>query len=150
MGQELLIVTPDRQTRRVSFTDEQMSLGRAHSNQLCYPEDASLSRRHLLIGNDAEGVWAEDLGSKNGTYLNDLQLERETETHLKDDDLIRIGETLLLFTTKNFEGEENAMRFLRQRGQREIQTVYEKAPKNLRNVLQSIDLSDVDHPKRDG
>lgn len=70
MAQELLIVTPDKQTRRVEVDGKTLMLGRAHSNDLCYPEDASLSRQHLRLKMDQAGLWAEDLGSKNGTLLN--------------------------------------------------------------------------------
>lgn len=67
---ELIIATPDRQTKRVALEGERMSLGRAHGNDMCYPEDASLSRRHLLFEKTADGWAAQDLGSKNKTYLN--------------------------------------------------------------------------------
>ena len=74
MEQELLIVTPDKETRRVTLDNSTLSLGRAHTNDLCYPEDASLSRKHLVLTSDDEGVWVEDLGSKNGTLLNGKRL----------------------------------------------------------------------------
>ena len=48
MSEELLIVTPDHQSRRVTVEDKEISLGRAHTNDLCYPEDASLSRKHMV------------------------------------------------------------------------------------------------------
>jgi serine phosphatase RsbU (regulator of sigma subunit) len=74
MGLELIILTPDHQTRRVPLDGNRISLGRAHSNDLCYSEDASLSRRHLRFDRTAEGWTAEDLGSKNGTLINGERL----------------------------------------------------------------------------
>jgi len=78
MSHELLIVTPDHKTRRVNLDTESLSLGRAHTNDLCYPEDASLSRRHLVLRSDEKGVWVEDLGSKNGTLVNGTRLTEPT------------------------------------------------------------------------
>ena len=42
MIEELRIKTPDNKVRRVQLTKDSYSLGRAHSNELCYPDDASL------------------------------------------------------------------------------------------------------------
>ena len=75
MRLELIVVTPDHQTRRFPLDGERVTLGRAHSNDLCYPEDASLSRRHLQFARSADGWIAEDLGSKNGTLRNGTRLE---------------------------------------------------------------------------
>jgi len=74
MSLELIILTPDHQTRRVPLEGQRVALGRAHSNDLCYPEDASLSRRHLRFERTSEGWVAEDLGSKNGTLINGERL----------------------------------------------------------------------------
>ena len=71
---ELRIVTPDNQTRRLQVGEKNISLGRSHDNDLCYPEDASLSRRHLVLRVESDGYWAEDMGSKNGTLLNGVRL----------------------------------------------------------------------------
>ena len=76
MRLELIILTPDHQTRRFALEGERLTLGRAHSNDLCYPEDASLSRRHLQFSRGEEESWqAEDLGSKNGTLRNGVRLD---------------------------------------------------------------------------
>jgi serine phosphatase RsbU (regulator of sigma subunit) len=72
---ELIILTPDHQTRRLALEGQVITLGRAHSNDLCYPEDASLSRRHLQFQRTTEGWLAEDLRSKNGTLRNGSRLE---------------------------------------------------------------------------
>ncbi len=74
MSHEILIVTPDHQTRRLTLEHGEVSLGRAHTNDLCYPEDASLSRQHLKLSVRDGNVWVEDLGSKNGTLLNGVRL----------------------------------------------------------------------------
>jgi serine phosphatase RsbU (regulator of sigma subunit) len=81
---ELIIATPDRQVKHVALEGERMSLGRAHGNDMCYPEDASLSRSHLLFERTDEGWAAQDLGSKNKTYLNGSQLTGKRLLHPGD------------------------------------------------------------------
>jgi serine phosphatase RsbU (regulator of sigma subunit)/pSer/pThr/pTyr-binding forkhead associated (FHA) protein len=93
MSLELIILTPDHQTRRMSLDGESISLGRAHSNDLCYPEDASLSRKHLHFEKTAEGWVAEDLGSKNGTLLNGERLA--TKRLLQANDRLNAGHLVI-------------------------------------------------------
>jgi len=87
---ELRINTPDNKVRRVPLDSGVVSLGRAHTNDLCYPDDASLSRRHLLIESGADGWSVTDLGSKNGTILNGSRI---TGKHpLKVGDRLTVGQ----------------------------------------------------------
>ena len=44
-----------------------------------------------------DGVWVEDIGSTNGTYVNGVRLE--SPRRLKPGDVVRIGETDLRFDT---------------------------------------------------
>ena len=85
--------------------------------------DEGVSRRHLTIRYDpATGhYFAADLDSRNGVFVNDRKLTAEVS--LRDDDLIRIGDTLLLFSTSDFEGDDNALRHYRQRDQRIKETL---------------------------
>lgn len=49
-------------------------MGRSTDNDFGFPEDSGLSRQHLALEND-NGAWiVRDLGSKNGTYVNDQLL----------------------------------------------------------------------------
>ena len=55
---------------RVS-ADSPLEVGRSSETTLSFPDVPSISRKHArLIFNDGE-VWLEDLGSRNGTFLND-------------------------------------------------------------------------------
>lgn len=48
-----------------------LALGRGEPLELCL-NDGRISRRHALIHQQGEGeFWLVDLGSRNGTYLND-------------------------------------------------------------------------------
>ena len=69
MRPELEIKSGD-QVRKIPLEGERITLGRAHSNDLCYPDDASLSRTHACLERVADGWSVSDMGSKNGTMLN--------------------------------------------------------------------------------
>lgn len=47
-------------------------------------EDGHPSRRHATLTIDAEGAWLEDLGSANGTYVNDQQITARTKLNSGD------------------------------------------------------------------
>jgi DNA-binding winged helix-turn-helix (wHTH) protein len=57
-------------------------------------KSSTVSRRHVRIVIDSKGVTIEDLGSKNGTYVNDRRLTGPTP--VVEGDQVRIGS--LLFT----------------------------------------------------
>jgi serine phosphatase RsbU (regulator of sigma subunit)/pSer/pThr/pTyr-binding forkhead associated (FHA) protein len=71
---ELLIHTPDGQTRPLALDRDRFTLGRSSANELCYPEDAGLSRQHLALEKDGDSWVVRDLGSKNGTFVNGIRL----------------------------------------------------------------------------
>jgi hypothetical protein len=57
--------------------------------------DPAVSRRHARVLHDASGVWVEDLGSTNGTFVNgDRLLERH---RLRDGDELKFGDSVVLF-----------------------------------------------------
>ncbi|WP_115728305.1 FHA domain-containing protein FhaB/FipA [Actinomyces culturomici] len=67
-------------------------IGRSPASTLVL-EDEYASSRHARLQPSAEGWWIEDLGSRNGTYVDD---ERLTEPRLlRAGDVVRIGQTTL-------------------------------------------------------
>jgi DNA-binding winged helix-turn-helix (wHTH) protein len=58
-------------------------------------KSSTVSRRHARITLDARGGVVEDLGSKNGTYVNDRRVE--SPTPVADGDQIRVGSLLFTF-----------------------------------------------------
>jgi len=71
------------------------SVGRAPDNTLVL-DDGQVSRRHALIQPQGEGeFWLVDLGSSNGTYLNERRIFQPVE--LKNGDVIRLSNTHLVF-----------------------------------------------------
>lgn len=66
----LVVSTQDGFTREVPAHRDSITLGRHPGNDFAFPEDIGLSRQHLSL-RQRDGEWlVEDLGSKNGTYLN--------------------------------------------------------------------------------
>jgi pSer/pThr/pTyr-binding forkhead associated (FHA) protein len=65
-------------------------MGRAPTSDVQI-EDAFASSAHARVFPRGQTMYIEDLGSTNGTYLNERQLEAVQE--LRPDDTIRIGET---------------------------------------------------------
>jgi pSer/pThr/pTyr-binding forkhead associated (FHA) protein len=58
-------------------------------------KSSTVSRRHARITLDGAGGTLEDLGSKNGTYVNDRRIDAATP--IADGDQIRIGSLLFTF-----------------------------------------------------
>ena len=78
--------------RRLAIV-EATTAGRSPDCALHLDHDEYVSSRHALITPADNGVWVEDLGSTNGTYVNGAQVT--TARLLQGGDLIRIGETQL-------------------------------------------------------
>ncbi len=72
-----------------------VNVGRAHDNQLVL-DDPSVSRHHAWIKPEGEDFLIFDVGSSNGTFVND---ERVTEPRrLESGDEVRFGEAQFIFT----------------------------------------------------
>jgi diguanylate cyclase (GGDEF)-like protein len=81
--------------RRVQLGTAPFEIGRSASNDL-FIDQESISRHHARISFDGTSYWATDLGSTNGTYVND---ELVREQRLRDGDQVRIGRSILKFMT---------------------------------------------------
>jgi diguanylate cyclase (GGDEF)-like protein len=81
--------------RRYSLTDVAMVLGRGSDCEIRI-NDHSVSRRHARIQPAADGYYAVDLQSTNGTYVNDVPA---STTKLCDGDYLRVGNCIYRFLT---------------------------------------------------
>jgi len=71
---EGIVLEDPREGRRYSFPPPEVSMGRASENHLVF-RDSTVSRKHARLFS-REGMWmVEDLGSKNGTFLNGEPVE---------------------------------------------------------------------------
>jgi hypothetical protein len=73
----------------------QVTIGRGRQNDIALPNDDYASARHARFEPRQDGVWIQDLGSTNGTYLNGARLERPRR--LTPGDIVRVGETDVRF-----------------------------------------------------
>jgi hypothetical protein len=72
-------------------------VGRGSGNDVNLARDEYASSNHARVEPRRDGVWVEDVGSTNGTYLNGTRL-----THAKrltPGDVLRVGETELRYET---------------------------------------------------
>ena len=60
-----------------------------------FPEDAGLSRQHFAFESDADEWTVQDLGSKNGTFVNNIPLK--ARLILKPGDRITAGHLVIVF-----------------------------------------------------
>jgi pSer/pThr/pTyr-binding forkhead associated (FHA) protein len=92
-------------------------IGRAES-LLIQILDEHVSRKHLQIRFDAEKqqYYALDMKSRHGVFINGQRIREEVL--LVDDDRILVGETMLLFTDKDFPDRESALSHFKKVGER--------------------------------
>ncbi len=85
--------------------------------------DRNISRKHMQIRYDKEtGEYsALDMKSKHGVFIKGVKIGNETT--LTDNDYIRIGQTTLLFTLKDFDDRENALLHFKKVGERQHPTM---------------------------
>jgi len=73
-----------------------MRIGRTLDNEI-WVEDSQVSRHHAAISRETGGFTLQDLGSSNGTFLNEQRISGPRI--LNDGDRIRVGNTNLVFCT---------------------------------------------------
>ncbi len=84
----LLVLEGPRPGQRILVDQAELFIGRDDACDVVIPE-RQVSRRHACIRQEGEGFVLEDLGSKNGTFVNGHEL---TGSHvLKDGDEIEIA-----------------------------------------------------------
>ena len=96
-------------------------IGRSESLPMQVLDD-KVSRKHLRIRYDeATGRYlADDMNSRHGVFVNGQQIKSETE--LNEGDVLRIGNTNLLFTEKDFDDSESALHYYKKVGERDRPT----------------------------
>jgi hypothetical protein len=72
-----------------------ISIGRGGPNEVRLDGDDFASAEHARVEPRRDGVWIEDVGSTNGTFVNGVRLSRARK--LVAGDLVRVGETDLRF-----------------------------------------------------
>jgi hypothetical protein len=96
-GGRLVIVSsptlPEGEEHRLNGAP--LTVGRSSTNDVELRGDGFASARHARFDPRADGVWIEDVGSTNGTFVNGIRLERARK--LVAGDVVRVGETDLRY-----------------------------------------------------
>lgn len=105
-----LISTGPMKGKEFSFKEHDTFLfGRLEECHCYLPDDGQVSRRHFIVEVNPPDARIRDFGSRNGTYVNDKKIggreDGETpeqgqkrkypEVDLKNDDVIKVGQTVL-------------------------------------------------------
>ncbi|MFA5891353.1 MAG: FHA domain-containing protein [Actinomycetota bacterium] len=80
--------------RRVTLDSDEFIVGRGSSSDIVL-HDPLVSRAHAIVMRRGDVMLIEDLGSHNGTYLNDERLHSVRQ--MRHGDRITIGDSRLLF-----------------------------------------------------
>ncbi len=91
----LVVIYGDELGKRIPLGDLALEAGRSTKCDIPIDQE-SVSRKHARIWWTGSGYRVKDLGSTNGTYVNDLLIN---EHELHDGDQIKIGRTILKFMT---------------------------------------------------
>lgn len=101
---KLRVSLKGRPIRSYVFTKDVITVGRDPDADV-FLDNPGISREHLRIEKSPDGFFVEDLGSANGTYLND-ELVRQRK-YLKHEDILRIGKFSLWVSLE--EDRRNAL-----------------------------------------
>jgi pSer/pThr/pTyr-binding forkhead associated (FHA) protein len=79
-----------------NVSGERMTIGRSPDAQI-FLDDVTVSRNHALLVRRRDGLYIDDLGSLNGTYVN----RRRIESHkLQNGDELQVGKYKLTYLEK--------------------------------------------------
>jgi hypothetical protein len=79
----------------VTLDSHPLRVGRGADNDLSVDSDEFASAHHARFEPRRDGVYIEDVGSTNGTFVNGIRVTRQRR--LAPGDVVRIGETDLRF-----------------------------------------------------
>jgi pSer/pThr/pTyr-binding forkhead associated (FHA) protein len=96
LGRIVVVSSPALEQGAVYAIDSTaLSIGRGAGNDLLIDGDEYASARHARFEPRRDGIYVEDAGSTNGTFVNGIRLSRERR--LAPGDVVRVGETDLRF-----------------------------------------------------
>ena len=82
-----VVTVPGVGEKRYPMRQASMRVGRSDQSDIVV-KDASVSSRHCDLVKEGGSIYVRDLGSSNGTFMND---ERIQETELRHGDVLRLG-----------------------------------------------------------
>lgn len=96
---EVVIHCPDGQLKTVPLAGDRLSVGRSSAADIPFPEDGGLSRQHFALEPQGEDWTVQDLGSKNGTFVNNIPLKARLV--LRPGDRITAGHITVVYAPES-------------------------------------------------
>lgn len=94
----LVVIYGEELGRKFDLDEGKLTIGRSSKSDIQIDHD-SVSRQHVRITVTEGQAHIEDVGSTNGTFLNDESLEGKVQ--LRNNDLIKVGRTVFKFIAHN-------------------------------------------------
>lgn len=89
----LKVVDPPQRRGRVYDLGEEVTVGRSPGCAVSLEDDSFISSVHARVYRRSGELWLEDLGSTNGTWLNDERVDGPSR--LQRGDRVKVGSTTL-------------------------------------------------------
>jgi len=99
---QLTVVAGNDKGKSFDLTGRRLSIGRGIDNEIVLT-DLAVSRQHLSIEYDGTHYYIRDLGSGNGTLVNDVE-QREVY-RLRDGDRVELGNTIFVVELPHLRGQ---------------------------------------------
>jgi pSer/pThr/pTyr-binding forkhead associated (FHA) protein len=90
-----ILEPPERRGQEFELGDE-LTVGRAAGCSVSIPDDTFVSQLHARVFRRDGDLWVEDLGSTNGTFLNDKKVSAPAV--MRRGDMLKVGKTVLEVT----------------------------------------------------
>jgi pSer/pThr/pTyr-binding forkhead associated (FHA) protein len=92
-GERLVVLEPAPLRGQVFELSDELTVGRAPGCGVPLPDDTFVSQLHARVFRRDGGLFVEDLGSTNGTFLNSKPVS--TAVPLRKGDRLQVGKTVL-------------------------------------------------------
>lgn len=79
--------------KRILLDKEKLLIGRSKSADLCV-DSTNVSRNHVLLRRQGDEFTCQDLGSRNGIFLNGVKIHSAV---LREGDCLQLGDTEFIF-----------------------------------------------------
>lgn len=84
---DVRVTLKGRPVKEFRFSEPRITIGRDPSSNI-FLDNPGISREHAVLERKGNGIYVQDMGSANGTFLNDDQVRRE---RVREGDKVRIG-----------------------------------------------------------
>src|SRR5262245_18258443 len=105
MGARLIVLVGPAPGQVFLLDSGRKTIGRGPTNDVDL-SDIQISQKHCAVESQHGQLALVDLGSRNGTFVNQMRIDRAT--FLRDGDEIRLGTTRLRFSTAEDEVSQAA------------------------------------------